>query len=99
VRCVSAGAERRGGVLCADPAYVVIPQGKKKKKKERGAGEKRQSASARPVIKAVAGIGSFLVSHGLARSPLRSTLCASLGLCKSPHSQPPDGTSCNVLCG
>ena len=27
--CASAGAERRGGVLCADPAYVVIPQGKK----------------------------------------------------------------------
>jgi hypothetical protein len=30
--CASAGAERRGGVLCADPAYVVIPQAKKKKK-------------------------------------------------------------------
>jgi hypothetical protein len=26
VRCASAGAERRGGVLCAGPAYVVIPQ-------------------------------------------------------------------------
>jgi hypothetical protein len=25
VRCASAGAERRGGVLGADPAYVVIP--------------------------------------------------------------------------
>jgi hypothetical protein len=32
VCCASAGAERRGGVLCADPAYVVIPQAKKKKK-------------------------------------------------------------------
>jgi hypothetical protein len=32
VCCASAGAERRGGVLCAGPAYVVIPQGKKKKK-------------------------------------------------------------------
>jgi hypothetical protein len=32
VRCASAGAERRGGGLCADPAYVVIPQEKKKKK-------------------------------------------------------------------
>jgi hypothetical protein len=30
VCCASAGAERRGGVLCADPAYVVIPQAKKK---------------------------------------------------------------------
>jgi hypothetical protein len=30
VRCASAGAERRGGVLCADPAYVVISQAKKK---------------------------------------------------------------------
>jgi hypothetical protein len=32
VCCASAGAERRGGVLCADPAYVVIPQGGEKKK-------------------------------------------------------------------
>jgi hypothetical protein len=31
VRCTSAGAERRGGGLCADPAYVVIPQAEKKK--------------------------------------------------------------------
>jgi hypothetical protein len=31
VCCASAGAERRGGVLCADPAYVVIPQEKKEK--------------------------------------------------------------------
>jgi hypothetical protein len=30
VRGASAGAERRGGVLCADPAYVVIPQAKTK---------------------------------------------------------------------
>jgi hypothetical protein len=30
VCCASAGAERCGGVLCADPAYVVIPQAKKK---------------------------------------------------------------------
>jgi hypothetical protein len=34
VRCASTGAERRGGGLCADPAYVVIPPGKKKRKKE-----------------------------------------------------------------
>ena len=34
MRCASAGAERRGGVLCADPAYVVIPQAKKKRKKK-----------------------------------------------------------------
>jgi hypothetical protein len=33
VRCASAGAERREGGLCADPAYVVIPQEKKKKKR------------------------------------------------------------------
>jgi hypothetical protein len=26
--CASAGAERRGGVLCAGPAHVVTPQGK-----------------------------------------------------------------------
>jgi hypothetical protein len=32
VRCASAGAERRGGGLCADPAYVVIPQAKKKRR-------------------------------------------------------------------
>jgi hypothetical protein len=32
VRCASTGAERREGGLCADPAYVVIPQAKKKKK-------------------------------------------------------------------
>jgi hypothetical protein len=32
VCCASAGAERRGGVLCADPAYVVIPQAKKQNK-------------------------------------------------------------------
>jgi hypothetical protein len=31
VRCVSAGAERREGVLCVAPAYVVSPQAKKKK--------------------------------------------------------------------
>jgi hypothetical protein len=31
VRCASTGAERRGGGLCADPAYVVIPQAKKKR--------------------------------------------------------------------
>jgi hypothetical protein len=31
VHCASAGAERRGGVLCADPAYVVIPQEETKK--------------------------------------------------------------------
>jgi hypothetical protein len=37
VRCASAGAERRGGVLCAGPAYVVIPQAKKKKKKKKEA--------------------------------------------------------------
>jgi hypothetical protein len=30
VRCVSAGAERREGVLCVAPAYVVSPQGEKK---------------------------------------------------------------------
>jgi hypothetical protein len=29
VRCASAGAERREGGLCADPAYVVILQAKK----------------------------------------------------------------------
>jgi hypothetical protein len=29
-RCASTGAERRGGGLCADPAYVVIPQAKEK---------------------------------------------------------------------
>jgi hypothetical protein len=29
VRSVSAGAERRGGVLCVAPAYVVSPQAKK----------------------------------------------------------------------
>jgi hypothetical protein len=34
VRCASAGAERRGGVLCADPAYVVIPQAKKRLSEE-----------------------------------------------------------------
>jgi hypothetical protein len=33
VRCASTGAERRGGGLCAGPAYVVIPQAKKKEKK------------------------------------------------------------------
>jgi hypothetical protein len=32
VRCASAGAERRGGVLCAGPAYVVIPQAKRKER-------------------------------------------------------------------
>jgi hypothetical protein len=32
VRCASAGAERREGGLCADPAYVVIPQEKREKK-------------------------------------------------------------------
>jgi hypothetical protein len=32
VRCVSAGAERRGGGLCTDPAYVVIPQAKKRRR-------------------------------------------------------------------
>jgi hypothetical protein len=32
VRCASTGAERRGGGLCADPAYVVIPQAKKTQK-------------------------------------------------------------------
>jgi hypothetical protein len=42
VCCASAGAERRGGVLCAGPAYVVIPQAKKKKK-----GEEDLSANAR----------------------------------------------------
>jgi hypothetical protein len=31
VRCASTGAERREGGLCADPAYVVIPQAKKQK--------------------------------------------------------------------
>jgi hypothetical protein len=31
VRCASTGAERRGGGLCADRTYVVIPQAKKKK--------------------------------------------------------------------
>jgi hypothetical protein len=35
VRCVSAGAERREGVLCVVPAYVVSPQAKKKKKKKK----------------------------------------------------------------
>jgi hypothetical protein len=35
VCCTSAGAERRGGVLCADPAYVVIPQEKKKSRSQR----------------------------------------------------------------
>jgi hypothetical protein len=34
VCCASAGAERRGGVLCADPAYVVIPQKEKKEEKK-----------------------------------------------------------------
>jgi hypothetical protein len=34
VRCVSAGAERREGVLCVAPAYVVSPQAKKKERKE-----------------------------------------------------------------
>jgi hypothetical protein len=34
VCCASAGAERRGGVLCAGPAYVpvVILQGEKKER-------------------------------------------------------------------
>jgi hypothetical protein len=32
VRCASAGAERRGGVLCVGPAYVVIPHANNKKK-------------------------------------------------------------------
>jgi hypothetical protein len=36
VRCASAGAERREGRLCADPAYVVIPQGEKKEKRKKG---------------------------------------------------------------
>jgi hypothetical protein len=35
VRWVSAGAERREGVLCVAPAYVVSPQAKKKEKKVR----------------------------------------------------------------
>jgi hypothetical protein len=35
VCCVSAGADRREGGICADPAYVVTPQAKKKKKKKR----------------------------------------------------------------
>jgi hypothetical protein len=35
VRCVSSGAERRGGVLCVAPAYVVSPQEGKKNKKAR----------------------------------------------------------------
>jgi hypothetical protein len=35
VRCVSAGAERRKGVLCVAPANVVSPQAKKKPKKNR----------------------------------------------------------------
>ena len=35
MRCVGAGAERRGGVLCVAPAYVVIPQAKTKPKKIR----------------------------------------------------------------
>ena len=30
MRCVSAGAERREGVLCVAPAYVVSPQAKTK---------------------------------------------------------------------
>jgi hypothetical protein len=40
VCCASAGAERRGGVLCAGPAYVVTPQAKRK------GGERRCCASA-----------------------------------------------------
>jgi hypothetical protein len=36
VRCAGVGAERRGGGLCADPAYVVIPQAKKKQKQKAG---------------------------------------------------------------
>jgi hypothetical protein len=34
VRCVSAGAERRGDVLCVAPAYVVSPRKKRKKKED-----------------------------------------------------------------
>ena len=34
MRCASAGAERPEGGLRADPAYVVIPQAKKNRKKK-----------------------------------------------------------------
>jgi hypothetical protein len=40
VRCASAGAERREGGLCADPAYVVLPQAKKKKPQRNSATRK-----------------------------------------------------------
>jgi hypothetical protein len=33
--CASAGAERRGGVLCVGPAYVVLPQGGETKRERK----------------------------------------------------------------
>jgi hypothetical protein len=38
VRCASAGAERREGGLCADPAVRAILQAKRKEKKESSGG-------------------------------------------------------------
>jgi hypothetical protein len=76
VRCASTGAERRGGGLCADPAYVVIPQAKNKQTRNKKA---IQAKNNRPT--------SLLFPPLFFRCPLRRlwAVCGHATACGHPQ--------------